>query len=534
MLIGNNRKSRLCPDCIASRRQGCGKWRRSHLPKLKPQENLCGTFQLSSLSKAAPFYAMRFYTVLPLVAFARAAVIPWRRQDAANQKTVCAHFMVGNTFPYTLQDWTDDITLASNSGLDAFALNVGPDDFQTTQTNNAFQAAQNFGPTFKLFFSLDMSVLPCQTVDDGAALRQRVLNFATHPNQLQFNGKAFVSTFAGESCTFGQGSAAAGWASQFAAHPDLQGKIQFVPSFFIDPATFSSFAGTMDGAFNFNGGWPIQVTTDFANGISTNLTGNAPDGANALNKFIGATDTDTQQIQSLASFAPAGQRLTYMTAVSPHFFTHFGPDSFNKNFIFLADQHLFAQRWENLIGLRDQVDLVEIVTWNDYGESHYVGPIKGALPPGSEVWTNGFPHQAFLDLTKYFATQFKTGQAPTLDKDQIFMWSRPHPTNAQASADSVGAPTNFQLAQDAVWAVVLATADGSVTLSTSPENTQTFPVTAGVNKLSVPIVPGGTLNAQLTRGGQTVVNLATPPTDFTFNGSPTTFNFNIFVASASS
>jgi glucan endo-1,3-alpha-glucosidase len=50
---------------------------------------------------------------------------------------VVAHFMVGNTFPYTLQDWTDDINLASASGLDGFALNLGSDDFQNTQTSNA-------------------------------------------------------------------------------------------------------------------------------------------------------------------------------------------------------------------------------------------------------------------------------------------------------------------------------------------------------------------------------------------------------------
>lgn len=93
-------------------------------------------------------------TVLAFLALSRAAVIPLRRQDA-NPKLVVAHFMVGNTFPYvracgclcssfkshshsyTLQDWTDDINLATASGLDGFALNVGPDDFQATQTSNA-------------------------------------------------------------------------------------------------------------------------------------------------------------------------------------------------------------------------------------------------------------------------------------------------------------------------------------------------------------------------------------------------------------
>lgn len=111
------------------------------------------------------------------------------------------------------------------------------------------------------------------------------------------------------------------------------------------------------------------------------------------------------------------------------------------------------------------------------------------------------------------------------------MWSRPHPTDAQAP-DATGPPTNFQLTQDAVWAVVLASAAGNVTLSTSPTTSQTFDVTPGVNKFSIPIAPGGTLHAVLEIG-QTVVELAPAATDFTFNGSPTTFNYNTFVASAS-
>ena len=107
-----------------------------------------------------------------------------------------------------------------------------------------------------------------------------------------------------------------------------------------------------------------------------------------------------------------------------------------------------------------------------------------------------------------------------------------HRAAAATAPDPIGPPRTFELTQDQAWAVVLASADGEVTLSTSTENTKTFQVTAGVNKLAVPIVPGGTLNAQLVRDGATVVNLATPGTDFTFNGVPETFNYNIFVASA--
>ncbi|PPQ65381.1 hypothetical protein CVT26_000006 [Gymnopilus dilepis] len=482
-------------------------------------------------------------------------------------KLVVAHHMVGNTFPYTLQDWIDDITLAHASGIDGFALNMGSDPWQPNQVANAYQAAQQTNLGFKLFLSLDMSSLPCATPNDAQNLRNLVTAHISHPNQLQYDSRAFVSTFGGESCNFGQGSTADGWKTQFTQSPDLQGKIFFVPSFFVDPTTFSNFVDVMDGDFNWNSGWPTQVTTSFAqsqvsaqneqagksllglvdgaplSALSSTLENNIQNTVAsvlsnmqlALTKFIGSTDTDDQYISGLTALsgkvqARDGQssKKLYMGAVSPWFFTHYGPDSFNKNFVFLADQHLYAKRWESIIDSRAQFDIVEIISWNDYGESHYVGPIKGAQP-NSQAWTNGMNHSAWLDLTRYYATAYKTGQFPAIEKDQIFMWSRPHSTSAQAP-DPVPQPTNFQILEDAVWAVVMATEPSTVVLSVSPTSSMTFQVPAGVSKLAIPITPGDTMKGVIQRNGQTIVELN--PTEFTFQGSPSTYNFNAFVASA--
>lgn len=53
-----------------------------------------------------------------------------------------------------------------------------------------------------------------------------------------------------------------------------------------------------------------------------------------------------------------------MSSVSPWFYTHYGPDSFNKNWIFRADDWLYNTRWEQLVGARDKVDIVQIISWN--------------------------------------------------------------------------------------------------------------------------------------------------------------------------
>ena len=66
------------------------------------------------------------------------------------------------------------------------------------------------------------------------------------------------------------------------------------------------------------------------------------------------------------------------------------------------DDWAFAQRWEMLIQNRATVPLVQVQTWNDYGESHYVGPVKGAQP-NSQAWVDGFAHTPWLELSAYFA-----------------------------------------------------------------------------------------------------------------------------------
>lgn len=235
-----------------------------------------------------------------------------------------------------------------------------------------------------------------------------------------------------------------------------------------------------------NGGWPTSTTTSSLGGLNSDL-GVANFGnqvIQALNATIGAFDTDQQWLSGLNALSAS--QPTYMAAVSPWFFTHYGPQSYNKNvrailthkiyyttylmsilcdflmqWIYLADYHLYPTRWETLVDNRNSVDIAEIVTWNDYGESHYIGPIEGAQP-NSQGWVDGFNHTGqvcspycaarllntfcvgWLDMTNYYATAFKTGSYPAITEDKLYMWARPHPKDANAP-DPVPQPTNFQL-----------------------------------------------------------------------------------------
>lgn len=64
------------------------------------------------------------------------------KRDSA-PKLVVAHHMVGNTYPYTQNDWASDIQAAHNAGIDGFALNIGTDDWQPTQVASAYVAPSN-------------------------------------------------------------------------------------------------------------------------------------------------------------------------------------------------------------------------------------------------------------------------------------------------------------------------------------------------------------------------------------------------------
>lgn len=62
----------------------------------------------------------------------------------SSPKLVVAHHMVGNTYPYTQEDWASDIQAAHSAGIDGFALNIGTDDWQPSQVASAYVVLHPF------------------------------------------------------------------------------------------------------------------------------------------------------------------------------------------------------------------------------------------------------------------------------------------------------------------------------------------------------------------------------------------------------
>ncbi len=79
----------------------------------------------------------------------------------------------------------------------------------------------------------------------------------------------------------------------------------------------------------------------------------------------------------------------------------------------------------------------------------------------------------------------------------------------------------------------MATDNGTVYISTDANGAEakSFSVNKGVNLWEVPLVPGGTMWGQLLRNGKTVFTLQ--PSSYRYELNPTTYNYNVFVASVS-
>ncbi|ETW78345.1 glycoside hydrolase family 71 protein [Heterobasidion irregulare TC 32-1] len=436
--------------------------------------------------------------------------------------------MVGNTYPYTTEDWVEDIKLARAHGLDGFALNVGREEWQRCRVEDCYTAAARLnqsttGPDvfqFKLFISFDMTSIPSATEQDTRLLCDYMQLCKLHIGtcQLIHKDRVLVSTFAGEMATFGR-SNGEGWVWAKQQMEEIA-PISFIPAFFIDPARYPNL-DSIDGIFHWNGSWPIG------------LTPSSPRSEIVCPKL----DSDQHHIRCLNPKHTSdrrGSRKTYMAAVSPWFFTHYGADSWNKNWIYRGDDWLLARRWEYIMSIRDEVDIIQIISWNDYGESHYIGPIKGAQP-NSEAWVNGFPHLPWLKLNAHFARGFREGRM-VVDTDEIYVWARPHLRDAVAS-DPVDRPKGWELTDDRFWVAILATAPSTVVLSTSAECSQQtrVQVSAGLSKLSHRLIVGEGVKVRVYRDSdRTIVADCSPSLEeFCVQERPEVYNFNAFVAMSS-
>ncbi|GFF25735.1 glucan endo-1,3-alpha-glucosidase agn1 [Aspergillus udagawae] len=300
-------------------------------------------------------------------------------------KAVFAHFMVTNSQNYTAADWESDMKLAKDAHIDAFAMNMAwKDSTNDPSLEMAFNAANSVG--FKLFFSFDYAGNGPWSQDTVIHMIQQ---YGSNGAYFQYKGKPFVSTFEGP-------GNAEDWVDIKA-----QTGCFFIPDWSsVGAKPAAALAnGVADGLFSWSA-WPWgNQTMD--------------------------TYTDASYIQYLKG-------KPYMMAISPWFYTNLM--GYNKNWLWKGDR-LWFDRWQELLGLDPMPEFVEIISWNDYGESHYIGPLYGkamaAFDIGKSIYNyaSDYPHDGWRDVLPFLIDLYKNGQAG-IDHDTVVFWYRPHPVSA--------------------------------------------------------------------------------------------------------
>ena len=137
----------------------------------------------------------------------------------------------------TVAGYREDIRIAVDSGLDAWALNFaewpGTGPPYRDKMDRIYEAAKSFGDRFHLFLCADMST---GGPIGEPEIYEMTARYAPHPNQLYIGGKMVFNTFAGHTRTFGEVDFRAGWAKVINGLTSRGTPVFFLPSFFSAPS----------------------------------------------------------------------------------------------------------------------------------------------------------------------------------------------------------------------------------------------------------------------------------------------------------
>ncbi|KAJ0290318.1 hypothetical protein CBS470a_003965 [Colletotrichum nupharicola] len=343
---------------------------------------------------------------------------------------------------------------------------------------NVFEVASDMG--FKLIFSFDYAGGGPWPKDDVLNLLKK---YATRPEYFKHSdGTPLVSTFEGP-------EQAADWV-------DIK---RSFPCFFMSDWSSKGAkraaelaGGVADGPFNW-AAWPW-----------------------------GNTNMDTYVDASYYQYLRMNEDTSkpYMMPASPWFYTNL--PGYNKNWLWRGDD-LWHDRWIQIV--YNQPDYVEIISWNDYGESHHIGPLR---PNAMEAFVTGrapfnfardMPHDGWRMALPFCIDYYKNGKA-TVTQEGIMGWFRATPAATCGDGETSGNTASqlqlefspAEVMQDRIFfsAVLGSHADVTVNVGgTSQAGTWTSVPDGGIGVYhgSVPFQGRGSVSISLHRGGANIATI---------------------------
>ncbi|KAL8769467.1 MAG: hypothetical protein Q9209_004528 [Squamulea sp. 1 TL-2023] len=379
-------------------------------------------------------------------------------ERASSTPLVFAHYML--IMQPKNGDYTEDINLAKDAGIDAFAVNYGGWNVDWTQhaaqLGKFYETAEQLG--FHLFLSFDTT-----SVRDTNMIIDLVNTYASSPAQLKVDGKLMLSSFQTDPPAWN-------WQT------DILNKLN-APGLLL-PGTLSDDAAAL---------------------FSDEIPGAGP--------FTWIHPSATAGKEHATDIALASQRDStgklWMAGLAPWFFTHLGPD---KNWAQAQDDQIFVDRWSSLLILKP--NFIEIITWNDWSESSYIGPPDSSATGTTNVYWGSTDHSAFRSLTKAFIKAFKAGQdtvAVDTADEGVYMFYRRQLAQSLGTSDPLPLPSDAGSLKDKVFVVSLLSAPAEITLTSGDTAPLSWTAPVGLQKTGHPWGYGAQV-LQARRGDQIIAD----------------------------
>ncbi len=402
-------------------------------------------------------------------------------EAAATPHYVFAHYMVCYaTYGQNIDGYKREIQEAQAAGIDGFALNVGAWDnvqlYYKQRVELMYQAAEQLGTGFKLFFSVDFED-PTNTV-------AMVEAYAKRPNTFHYNNKIVLSCY-GHNDVPTMGWVGVNWTNILGQLNTDGYPIFFIPYFF---SYYVHELPTYDDGVGIMQKYPTILDGLF---------------------WYGAAGLPDQLAQCNSNYNAAAHSVgkPFMAAVAPHYWgeTQYGIG--RRYYEFSGGEGIVSQ-WQNILAI--QPDWVEIVTWNDFGESSYVSPVDDPGVYFGELQTpHRYSHKGYLEISKRYISWYKNGTDPGIHQDSLYYFYRVHATNLVASdVTDTNVGWWYGTAKDSVFAAALLTAPAQLQISTGGKIT-TNSLTTGLNQVEMPFTPGPQI-FKLFRNGRQLMSLQGP------------------------
>jgi hypothetical protein len=171
----------------------------------------------------------------------------------------------------------------------------------------------------------------------------------------------------------------------------------------------------------------------------------------------------------------------------------------SRSYTYADSYNTAAVRAQWAKAIREDVDYIQLVTWNDYSESTQINP---SVAHG----------ESFLDLTSYYSEWYHAGEQPRITDDAMIVTHRIQFHDAtptyrhQLMAPNLGGETFTP--RDAVEALVWLTSPATVEITAGGQTT-TYQAQAGVTAFTAPLQLG-TVSAKIIRNGSTVDSVVSP------------------------